>query len=685
MADYPISNVARRIVYTGSAGVGPYAFPFEVLTNTDINVYKNDTLLTLTTNYTVTISPTLGTGSITLVVAATGSDRITIIGARAIQRTTDFTTGGDFFANTLNDEMDSQTILVQQVAETAERSIKAPVTDPTSINMTLPKNTDRAGKLLSFNASTGNPETINSIGDVGTVADNIDAINTIADSIESGTLNSSLIGHIASGTGATARTVQSKLRDTVSVKDYGAVGDGTTDDTAAIQAAINSQAPIFFPTGTYLISNLTANYNNLYLKGENATLKVKAGTTGSAVLIGPTSGGWASKKSNVQLIGLSIDSTLAASVTCIRAQFIDGIKVSNVNTTGGTKGLDINTAASVHVDTCSLGNASAHALLIESATDGIGTWVWVSNSTLFTSGNGAIISNIPTVWFDKNVVYNSTAYGLTVQMDVAYTTSATYANITNNDFDSCGSQGLILTNQTKFNVTGNWVSCGRTNTLSGISISSSRRGAISDNQLFSNGLNGLILTSCNDVSIVNNTSTDNTLAGIYLDSSTNIQIIGNTLARTSEQFLANGQDYGVYALSSCSSVNVISNTIYGNLTTNLLNLASGSSKNIFNSAEASPAGTSYSADTSDVVTVLANNATIAIPSFSGQVTVNCLNTGGVQTWLAGGGAVTSLGTVSGGAAGTLTFTSGISGYTFTNTSGSTYSFTMLLLKTRNGG
>lgn len=156
MADYPISNVARRIVYTGSAGVGPYTFPFEVLVNTDIKVYKNDVLLTLTTDYTVTISPTLGTGSVTLVSAATGSDRITIVGARPVERTTDFTTGGDFFAQTLNDELDSQTILVQQIAETSERSIKAPVTDPTSINMTLPTNTERAGKTLAFDVD-GNP------------------------------------------------------------------------------------------------------------------------------------------------------------------------------------------------------------------------------------------------------------------------------------------------------------------------------------------------------------------------------------------------------------------------------------------------------------------------------------------------------------------------------------------------
>jgi hypothetical protein len=164
MADYPITNVARRIVYTGSAGVGPYSFSFPVIVNTDIAVYKNSTLLTLTTDYTVTISGTTGQGSVTLVVAATGADRITIVGARAIQRSTDFVTGGDFFANTLNTELDSEVIFVQQVAETAERALKAPVTDPTTINMTLPLNTVRANKTLAFDAD-GNPVVGEQIGD----------------------------------------------------------------------------------------------------------------------------------------------------------------------------------------------------------------------------------------------------------------------------------------------------------------------------------------------------------------------------------------------------------------------------------------------------------------------------------------------------------------------------------------
>jgi hypothetical protein len=186
---YPISDVTRRVVYTGSAGVGPYSFSFEVLANTDIEVYKNTTLLTLTTDYSVTINAN-GTGSVTLVSAATGSDNITLVGARAIERTTDFVTGGDLFANTLNDEFDSLVIFAQQISEKADRGLKAPVTDPTDVNMVLPIKASRKGKVLAFDETTGDPvngpaldsmtTVIAQSANINTVADNIADVNTVA-------------------------------------------------------------------------------------------------------------------------------------------------------------------------------------------------------------------------------------------------------------------------------------------------------------------------------------------------------------------------------------------------------------------------------------------------------------------------------------------------------------------------
>ena len=154
----PINNVTRRIVYATS-GTGPYNFTFEILAATDIAVYLDDSLMTLTTDYTVVINAN-GTGSVTLTATPTGYTQIAIVGNRTIQRLTDFVTGGDFFANTLNDELDQQTIFNQQNAEGLGRALSAPQTDPTSIDMTLPSRLQRANQYLVFDAD-GNPNVSN--------------------------------------------------------------------------------------------------------------------------------------------------------------------------------------------------------------------------------------------------------------------------------------------------------------------------------------------------------------------------------------------------------------------------------------------------------------------------------------------------------------------------------------------
>ena len=69
------------------------------------------------------------------------------------------------------------------------------------------------------------------------------------------------------------------LRDFVSVKDYGAVGDGTTDDSAAFQAAFNDYVgAIYVPSGHYVLhSQVVANQGH-FLFGEPGSIEYNHST-----------------------------------------------------------------------------------------------------------------------------------------------------------------------------------------------------------------------------------------------------------------------------------------------------------------------------------------------------------------------------------------------------------------------
>jgi hypothetical protein len=99
---------------------------------------------------------------------------------------------------------------------------------------------------------------------------------------------SNSVGYLPAGTGAVATTVQTKLRESVSVKDFGAVGDGVTDDTSAIQTAITSNPgrTIFFPSGKYLItSTITIASPATVLEGELSGLEYVTAGSGGAVIV----------------------------------------------------------------------------------------------------------------------------------------------------------------------------------------------------------------------------------------------------------------------------------------------------------------------------------------------------------------------------------------------------------------
>jgi hypothetical protein len=163
---------------------------------------------------------------------------------------------------------------------------------------------------------------------------------------------SSLVGFIQAGAGAVATTAQTKMREAISVMDFGAAGDGTTNDTTAIQNAftyaVSINAPIYVPKGTYLLTAAitvsSANRINILGAGRrNAILFWSSGAstrglsvtytnvitppkiTGLSLLTGATTGGTA----------LLITGPEAASVTYL-GPYVDDLEITAANANTST-------------------------------------------------------------------------------------------------------------------------------------------------------------------------------------------------------------------------------------------------------------------------------------------------------------------------------------------------------------
>ena len=113
--------------------------------------------------------------------------------------------------------------------------------------------------------------------------------------------------------GTRFQIIPSKIIPIVSVTDFGAVGDGVTDDAAAINLAIVAGRNVFFPAGTYLIgtSVQVSSKNNVVLQGAGlnvSIIKCSAAATFSVPPLDVTS------SSNVLVNGFTFDSNANASV-----------------------------------------------------------------------------------------------------------------------------------------------------------------------------------------------------------------------------------------------------------------------------------------------------------------------------------------------------------------------------------
>lgn len=232
-----ISSQTAKIEYNGAGTTGPFAVPFKFLAAADLLVVKTEiatgvaTTLILTTDYTVAGAGDEAGGSVSTVAVLPATHRISIIRDPDQLQLIDYTPNDKFPAETHERGLDLLTMLIQRLFEIASRTIRYPEGD-TGVPI-IPKLSERIDKYLGFNAA-GNLSVL-----TGTAAD------------------ASTMNFLQAGAGAVNRTVQSKLRDVVSVKDFGAVGDAVTDDTAAIQNALNnspSGSIVMLPVGRYRVS-----------------------------------------------------------------------------------------------------------------------------------------------------------------------------------------------------------------------------------------------------------------------------------------------------------------------------------------------------------------------------------------------------------------------------------------------
>ena len=285
--------------------------------------------------------------------------------------------------------------------------------------------------------------------------------------------NLSLLGsnYNQGGSGAVARTTASKLQESVSVKDFGAVGDGSTDDTAAIQAAINAvtllngRSGVFFPAGVYSVK-ATSTYSGaininsgLTLFGTNATIKVAASSSVGTRTISINS-------NDVQILGLRFTPSTITDLT-------------NVYLAATYSRLEIRGCEFVTPQSGALYVAgySEDVLFTENKVYGLGYGILIESTT---GGTGYIVSNNVFVGSGANdgdaiefnvlttAISNVTISGNVIKSYIASNASAGFGiglsfvnecSVTGNVVKSCSRNGIHLENNcTDVTVTGNTVS-----------------------------------------------------------------------------------------------------------------------------------------------------------------------------------------------------------------------------------
>ena len=184
-----IANNTPRVNYTVAQGASQtsFAVPFDFFDDDEVKIYVDGTLKTITTHYSIS-GGSGTTGTITMgsaVVGATGGSSVAVVRDVPIERTSDFSAGAAISRPALNEQLDVLTALASDLNDRVGRTLQLNDYEPAA-TLELPALAARKGRVIGFNASSGNLEAGPLIADVQTLAQVTADIATLGD-IEDGT------------------------------------------------------------------------------------------------------------------------------------------------------------------------------------------------------------------------------------------------------------------------------------------------------------------------------------------------------------------------------------------------------------------------------------------------------------------------------------------------------------------